>query len=174
MTICSLFNALFICCFKLICTARVIDCKHRPQWRHQQILYCTIPNGRKIYNWYMRKKNRSLVFSGSRKIQTIGSTIHWETRQASFPTGTLGPRVGIFLFPLDINDGFYLSYITTWLLSYMGRVKYFIPKRIIKGPIYCTLVTQKYQARIRVTKWRHITLMTSPNVHRVTIKAMWR
>ena len=27
--------------FKLICTACVIDCKHRPQWRQQQILYCT-------------------------------------------------------------------------------------------------------------------------------------
>ena len=55
------------------------------------------------------KKNRSLVFSGSRKIPTLGSTIQWETRQASFPTGTVGPRVGIFLSPLNTNDGFYLS-----------------------------------------------------------------
>ena len=32
ITIYSLLkNALFIRCFKLICTARVIDCKHRPQ-----------------------------------------------------------------------------------------------------------------------------------------------
>ena len=31
ITTCSLFNALFIRCFKLICTARVIDGKHRPQ-----------------------------------------------------------------------------------------------------------------------------------------------
>ena len=31
ITICLLFNELFIRCFKLICTARVIDCKHRPQ-----------------------------------------------------------------------------------------------------------------------------------------------
>ena len=56
------------------------------------------------------KKNRSLVFSSSRKISTLGSTVHWETRQASFPTGTVGPRVGIFLSPLNINDGFYLSH----------------------------------------------------------------
>ena len=42
------------------------------------------------------KKNRSLVFSGSRKIPTLWSTIQWETRQASFPTGTVGPWVGIF------------------------------------------------------------------------------
>ena len=55
------------------------------------------------------KKNRSLVFSGSRKIPTLGSTVQWETRQASFPTGTVGPRVGIFLSPLNTNDGFYLS-----------------------------------------------------------------
>ena len=61
ITICSLCNALFIHCFKLIYTARVIDCKHR-------------------------------------------------SRQASFPTGTVGPRVGIFLSPLNTNDGFYFSY----------------------------------------------------------------
>ena len=57
------------------------------------------------------KKNRSLVFSGSRKIPTLGSTIQWETRQASFPTGTVGPWVGIFLSPLSTNDGFYLSHM---------------------------------------------------------------
>ena len=56
------------------------------------------------------KKNRSFVFSGSRKIPTLGSTIQWETWQASFPTGTVGPRVGIFLSPLNTNDGFYLSH----------------------------------------------------------------
>ena len=49
------------------------------------------------------------VFSGDRKIPTLGSTVQWETRQASFPTGTVGPRVGIFLSPLNTNDGFYLS-----------------------------------------------------------------
>ena len=31
ITICLLFNALFIRRFKLICTARVIDCKYRAQ-----------------------------------------------------------------------------------------------------------------------------------------------
>ena len=59
------------------------------------------------------KKNRSLVFSGSRKIPTLGSTVQWETWQASFPTGTVGIRVGIFLSPLNTNDGFYLSYMDT-------------------------------------------------------------
>ena len=57
------------------------------------------------------KKNRSLVFRGSRKIPTLWSTIQWETRQASFPSETVGPRVGIFLSPLNTNDGFYLSHI---------------------------------------------------------------
>ena len=42
--------------------------------------------------------------------QTLGSTVQWETRQALFPTGTVGPRVGIFLSPLNTNDGFYLSH----------------------------------------------------------------
>ena len=32
-------------------------------------------------------------------------------RLAEFPTGTEGPRVGIFLSPLNTNDGFYLSHI---------------------------------------------------------------
>ena len=32
-----------------------------------------------------------------------------DSRQASFPTGTVGPRVGIFLSPLNTNDGFYIS-----------------------------------------------------------------
>ena len=79
------------------------------------------------------KKNLSLVFSGDRKIPTLGSTVQWETRQASFPTGTVGPRVGIFLSPLNTNDGFYLSYMTRWQLSYMGRAKYsFSPRKGIQ------------------------------------------
>ena len=66
--------------------------------------YCTVP-----YGLVYEKKNRSLVFSGSRKIPTLGSTVQWETRLAEFPTGTVGPQVGIFLSPLNTNDGFYLS-----------------------------------------------------------------
>ena len=31
--------------------------------------------------------------------------------QASFPTGTVGPRVGIFLEPLNTNDRFYLFHM---------------------------------------------------------------
>ena len=71
--------------------------------RYYTVLYRTVV----VYE----KKNRSLVFSGSRKIPTLGSTVWWETRQASFPTGTVGPRVGIFLSPLNTNDQFYLSHI---------------------------------------------------------------
>ena len=65
ITICSLFNALFIRCFKLIYTARVIDCKHRSQWRHQQILHSTVPYGRGIWEkesiigvqWFQKNPN---------------------------------------------------------------------------------------------------------------------
>ena len=71
--------------------------------RYYTVLYRTVV----VYE----KKNRLLVFSGSRKIPTLGSTVRWETWQASFPTGTVGPRVGIFLSPLNTNDGFYLSHI---------------------------------------------------------------
>ena len=35
----------------------------------------------------------------------------WETWQASFSTGAVGHRFGIFLSPLSTNDGFYLAHI---------------------------------------------------------------
>ena len=57
-----------------------------------------------------KKKYRLLLFSGSIKTPTLGSTVKRETRQASFPTGTVGPLVWIFLSPLNTNDGFYLSH----------------------------------------------------------------
>ena len=43
------------------------------------------------------------------KISPLGSNVQWESRQASFPTGTVGPQVGIFLSPLNTSDDFYLS-----------------------------------------------------------------
>ena len=77
--------------------------------RYYTVLYHTVV----VYE----KKNRSLVFSGSRKIPTLGSIVQWETRQVSFPTGTVGPRVGIFLSPLNTNDGFYLPCVQEQPLS---------------------------------------------------------
>ena len=87
----------------LICTARVIDCIHQPQRRHQQILYSTSLNVKLVHE----KKNRSLLFSGSRKIPTLGITVQRETQQDSFLSGMVGPPVGIFLSPLNTSDGFY-------------------------------------------------------------------
>ena len=78
---------------------------NQPQWCLQQILYNTSLN----IDWYM-SKDRSLLFSGSINIPILGPTVQLETRQASFPTGMVGPRVGIFLSPLNTKDGFYLSY----------------------------------------------------------------
>ena len=66
--------------------------------------YCT------VRSWYIRKRIDHWCSVVSRKILTLGSTVQWETRQASFPTGTVGPRVRIFLSPLNTNDGFYLSH----------------------------------------------------------------
>ena len=48
-----------------------------------------------------KKKNRSLIISVDRKIPIIGSTFQW--------TGTVDPRVGIFLSLLNTNDGFCLQ-----------------------------------------------------------------
>ena len=45
------------------------------------------------------------------KFPTLRSIVQWETLRAYFPARTVGPWVGNFLSPLDINDGFYLSHI---------------------------------------------------------------
>ena len=55
-----MFNVLSIRGFKLVCTALVIDGKHQPQWRHQQIVYSTPLNVELVFE----KKNRLLLFSG--------------------------------------------------------------------------------------------------------------
>ena len=75
---------------------------HRPPCPPPQ--YCT------ERSWYMRKRMDHWCSVVSEKSQPSGPPFQWETRQASFPTGTVGPRVGIFLSPLNTNDGFYLSH----------------------------------------------------------------
>ena len=68
-------------------------------------LYCT------VWSWYMRKRIDHWCSVVPEKSQSSGPPFRGETRQASLPTGTVGPRVGIFLSPLNTNDGFYLSHI---------------------------------------------------------------
>ena len=89
-TICSLFNALFIGYFKLNCTARVIVCKHRSQWRHQQILHSTVPYGRGIWEkesiigvqWFQKNPNprvhRSVGNSASLVSHWNGGPSGWD------------------------------------------------------------------------------------------------
>ena len=84
ITMCSLFNALFIRCFKLIYTARVIDCLHRPQWRHQQILHSTVPYGRGIWEkesiigvqWFQKNPNPRVHFSVGNSASLVS---HWNS-----------------------------------------------------------------------------------------------
>ena len=61
--------------------------------------------------WYVRKRIDHWCSVSTGKSQPSGPPFQWETRQASFPTETVDPRVGIFLSPLNTNDGFYLSQI---------------------------------------------------------------
>ena len=146
-----MFNALFIRCFKSICTVRAsltvnIDLSDVTK-KYYTVLYRTVV----VYE----KKNRSLVFSGSRKIPTLGSTVQWETRQASFPTGTVGPRVGIFLSPLNTNDGFYLSHNNT----YEGYSYSHIPTHTRSSDPYVSSLSEKsvphrYPFEISVTNTR--------------------
>ena len=59
----------------------------------------------------MRKRIDHCCSVVPEKSQPLRSTVQWETQQASFPTGMVGPRVGIFLSPLNTNDRFYFSHI---------------------------------------------------------------
>ena len=90
ITIWLLLNVLFISCFKLICTARIIDCLHRPQWRHQQILHSTVPYGRGIWEkesiigvqWFQKNPNprvhRSVGNSASLVSHWNGGPSGWD------------------------------------------------------------------------------------------------
>ena len=49
------------------------------------------------------------MYSETGKSQPLGPPFQWNLGEASFPTGTMDPRVGISLSPLDTNDGFSLS-----------------------------------------------------------------
>ena len=51
------------------------------------------------------------MFSGYSKIPTLGSDVQWETLQASFPSGTVGPRNELLGPPLNTKDGFCLFHI---------------------------------------------------------------
>ena len=67
-------------------------------------------NLKNIWWRHVRKRIDHWCSVSTGKAQPSGPPVQWETRQASFPTGTVDPRVGIFLSPLDTNDGFYLSH----------------------------------------------------------------
>ena len=58
----------------------------------------------------MRKRIDHWCSVSTGKSQPSGPPFQWETRQALFPTGTVDPRVGIFLSPPNTNDGFLLSH----------------------------------------------------------------
>ena len=47
---------------------------------------------------------------GTGKSQPEAPPLQWETRLALFPTGTVDPRVGIFLSQLNTNDQFFFSF----------------------------------------------------------------
>ena len=61
-----------------------------------------------------KKRNPSVVFSGERKISTLGSIVLvGKLGEPRFPLQRMDPRVEIFLSPLTTHDGFYLSYTHT-------------------------------------------------------------
>ena len=68
------------------------------------------------------------------KSQPSGPSFQWETRQASFSTGTVGPRVGIFLSPLNTNDGLYLSHTP---VPALGKDKKRIAARRLVTSLQC-------------------------------------
>ena len=59
-----------------------------------------------MYVEWVYGKNDHYCSAVPEKSQPLGPTQH-----ASFPTGTMDPRVGIFLSLLNTNDGYYFSHI---------------------------------------------------------------
>ena len=100
---------LFIRCFKLICTARVIDLSDVTYI----IQYCTLRSWymrKRINHWYSVVPEKSQP-SGPPFSRKLGSLVsHWNK----------GPRDGIFLSPLNINDEFYLSRISYAYLTWVA------------------------------------------------------
>ena len=83
------------------------------------------------------KKNRSLMFSVDIRVHRSSG----ETRQASFPTGTADPRVGIVLSPLYTNDGFYLSRRTDHALSTLSHSKTSSLVAVVQAVLFSLNVT---------------------------------
>ena len=81
------------------CSTR--HCKH--QLSDVTKIYYTVHRQNKIWEIYS-----IIVVQCLHEIPTLGSTVKWETWQASFPTGMVGPRVGNNLSPLKTNGGIYL------------------------------------------------------------------
>ena len=58
----------------------------------------------KIIRWlFVRKRIHHWCSVSTGKSQPSCPPFHWETRQGSFPTGTVDPRVGIFLSPPRVD-----------------------------------------------------------------------
>ena len=76
------------------------------------------------WTWAWKKKLKTYSPAHSCFLIVIVNT---ETQQASFPTGTVGPQIGIFLSPLNTNDGFYSSNHTFFLGKFEQAVnQYFV------------------------------------------------
>ena len=65
----------------------------------------------------MRKRTDDEFSMSTEKSQSPGPPFFGETLQASFLTGTVDHRIGIFLSPLNTNDRFYFS-----LTNYISNV----------------------------------------------------
>ena len=80
------------------------------------------------------------------KSQPSGPPFWWETQQASFPTGRVGPRDGIYLSPLNTNDGFYLSHIPVYVPACGKKTdsRTLAARRSVTSLLYLTYVTMSH------------------------------
>ena len=88
--------------------------------RDHSISYALVCEKNRIHHW---------CSVWTEKSQHEGPPFQWETRHAKFPTGTVEPRVGIFLEPLNTNDRFFFSFTTT------------VPVHVWYSTVYNLLVT---------------------------------
>ena len=75
----------------------------------------------RIFNCCEMRINRihHLCSVGTVKSQPESPPLQWETSIAKFPTGTVDPRVVIFLSTLNVNDRFFFSNTITQIVVRM-------------------------------------------------------
>ena len=109
MSICSMFNALLIRCFKLVCTARVTDCKH--ELSDVTNIYYTVPYRMVARIGICEKEPIIGVQWGQKKSQPSGPPFSGKLGKPRFPLERWALGLGFFCpHCTPMMDSIYLTH----------------------------------------------------------------